>query len=214
MPKDNEKLWDEYNEAFQRVRDIDPPLAGEFDAAAMNIKNAEVDQARIEALEGAEISGTLAFTGGDGPPDITVRFRPVVVGTSPLNPSFDDCLCGWGRAEFENGVSFEERWVAEGTKTPDSWNWGVRFYDIDNGARLHEMLLGLDGPRPLEALDELLVHMDDSHIPSQPRIEQIFAQHNWSDPVGAQHLSQTLETVLERIRATAETDWVLNNRPS
>ncbi len=80
MPEKNTELWDAYHEAFRRVAILDRQVASDFDVAAMNLKAAEVDQARLEALSGATVSGQLFFDGPTGPdgPEVTVRFAPTM----------------------------------------------------------------------------------------------------------------------------------------
>jgi hypothetical protein len=80
MPEKNSELWEAYDEVIGRIRAIDNGLAMDMDVAAMNLKTAEVDQARLEALSGAKISGQLLFEGPSGidGPEVTVRFVPAV----------------------------------------------------------------------------------------------------------------------------------------
>jgi hypothetical protein len=67
--------------------------------------------------------------------------------------------------------------------------------------------LDLDGPYPLDAVDSLVAHMQDDCIPQDVDISTVIAQHNWSDPVGAQHLGLTLDGLLRGRRKEAELAW-------
>ena len=81
--KPNVDLWAVYKDVHRRVCAIDPVLAAEFDRAAMDIKEAEVDQARLEGIAGLTMSGELVFdwpdfSGGQA----TIHFTPVSEATS------------------------------------------------------------------------------------------------------------------------------------
>jgi hypothetical protein len=88
------------------------------------------------------VKGNIILSGGRRGPDIVVPIRPSV----PLNPSFDECGCAWGRFKWERGLDAE-------TDHGDIFSFG----SIDSGQRLHETLLDLDGPSPLAAITELLI---------------------------------------------------------
>jgi hypothetical protein len=57
------------------------------------------------------------------------------------------------------------------------------YYSIENDERLHGLLMDLDGPNPLEAVIDLLVHAADEATPFDYEFDQVVAQHNWRDPV-------------------------------
>jgi hypothetical protein len=103
---------------------------------------------------------------------MTDTFTPTPV--RGLNPSFDDCKCRWGRSEWERGLEVEAR---------PTVNREPMYYSIENGERLHGLLMDLDGDNPLDAVINLLVHAADEATPFDWEFAEVVAQHNWRDPV-------------------------------
>jgi len=91
------------------------------------------------------------------------------------NPSFDECRC--------TTAGYRDHPRAEDAR------------------RIHELILGLDGPLPLTAMDELLSELGEGILFEQrcggflngETFESFFAQHNWSDPVASERLGQSLD---------------------
>ena len=106
------------------------------------------------------------------------------VARRPLNPSFDNCKCGWGRAVWEENLARET-----------DHGQAHSYASIENGQRLHESLLGLEGPDPLGAVVDLLSHLHDSCVPHDRGFDGIVAQHNWRDPVAMVDVALTIDMV-------------------
>jgi hypothetical protein len=108
------------------------------------------------------------------------------------NPGFDDCRCSWGRAAWEQELESEVRL----NESRPKGEWSVRGYsDMQNGEILHSYLLDLDGPHPLEAVDNLLTHFHDSCVPHDYGFETLVAQHNWRDPVEMRSFANVLDVI-------------------
>jgi len=98
-----------------------------------------------------------------------------------LNPSFDDCKCHWGGHEWEHGLEQEGRLEEITSRAGKSHD--PMYYSMENGERLHGLLMDLDGANPLEAVINLLVHAADEPTPWDYEFQEVLGQHNWSDPV-------------------------------
>jgi hypothetical protein len=143
-----------------------------------------------EGMGGVVIDGNILL------PDSSLRGFPVTVSipaaTSKLNPGFDDCRCSWGRAAWEQELESEARL----NESRPKGEWSVRGYsDMQNGEILHSYLLDLDGPQPLEAIENLLTHFHDSCTPHDHGLETLVAQHNWRDPVGMRDLANAVDVI-------------------
>jgi hypothetical protein len=128
-------------------------------------------------MGGVIVDGTIVLDSGLRGWGVTVKI-PTGRG---LNPSFDDCKCHWGRQEWAEGVKDEEQREDADRKAGKSRD--RMYYSLENGERLHGLLMDLDGPNPLEAVINLLVHAVDEPTPWDYEFEIVVGQHNWRDPV-------------------------------
>ena len=118
---------------------------------------------------------------------------------SDLNPTWEDCPCGWGRAAWEEGLARQER-MKELDPSCDPYKYGVGYEPIEWGEIAHDNLLGLEGPHPWQAFTSLTAWLMDCTVPNDRDLTVIFAQHNWRDPVGITDLAFWLECELDQSR--------------
>ena len=124
---------------------------------------------------------------------LALEVRALKQGASKaLNPSFDECACAWGRKVWEDELARESSRETDG-------NPPFSYHSIVSGERLHDTLLALNGPNPLAAMNELLIHIHDEPIPRDLDIADVFAQHNWRDPIVMHDLAKELDRVWESV---------------
>ncbi len=178
-------------------------LADELDSIVGERLGEYRDQGVAEALGGVLINGAIMLPGSPLRGwEVTVN----VPAAQPTNPSFDECRCGWGREEWQLGIDSEKSWAETGN-APEHLSWGIGYGNVDAGRSLHAYLLDLEGDRPLDAINELLSHISNSFIPLDPELKEVFAQHNWVDPIRAQRLAGTLEHLLATQRNNSKRSW-------
>jgi hypothetical protein len=160
-------------------------VAIELDAVVGERLAESRDQAIAESLGGALIDGMINLPGSsiDG-----WGVRTFVPKPLPFNPPFDECGCAWGQKVWEKELERE-------TNSHTIFSYS----SLANGERLHDTLLALNGPNPLAAITELLIHIHDEPIPRDLDIANVFAQHNWRDPVVMHDLALELDRVWESV---------------
>ena len=119
---------------------------------------------------------------------VALEVRALKYAAASLNPSFDDCGCAWGRKVWEEELDRET-----------DHDGLFSFRNMTSGERLHGILLDLNGSDPLAAITELLIHIQDEPTPRNLSLSDVFAQHNWRDPVVVHDLALELDRIWERV---------------
>lgn len=80
---------------------------------------------------------------------------------SDLNPTWEDCGCGWGRRAWTEGLEMQER-----VERPGRFMYGIGYDSLDHGEMMHDMLLGLDGPHLWPSFVRLMARLQDCIVPA------------------------------------------------
>ncbi len=181
---DADRRYSELLKALGEVSEDVRKLAWDLDCVVGERGGEIRDAAIAEALGGVVMEGKIQLPGSTIDDWEITAFVPP---HKPLNPSFDDCGCAWGRKVWEDELQREK-----------DHNGPFSYGSMTMGERLHDTMLDLDGPRPLATITELLVHIHDYSTPRKLCIADVFAQHNWRDPVTMHDLALELDRVWEK----------------
>jgi hypothetical protein len=162
-----------YDQTLKEISGLGPEgkeLAGALDVTVGQRLAECQDAAVAEGMGGVIVDGTIMLDSGLQGWGVKVN----IPHARALNPSFDDCKCYWGRRSWEVGLEDEAKLST--SREP-------MYYSIENGERLHGLLMDLDGDNPLDGVSNLLVHAADEPTPFDWEFASVVAQHNWRDPV-------------------------------